>query len=117
MKFKITLLGLAASLLIVVLFSACKKDGDNNGDGQEKPVAVSIADFEFTPSNLTIAKGVKVTWTNNDSAPHTVTADDNSFTSPTLNKGDTYSHTFANSGTVDYHCAIHPMMTGSVIVQ
>ena len=34
---------------------------------------VSIKNFEFSPKTLTVAKGTKVTWTNKDSANHTVT--------------------------------------------
>lgn len=48
---------------------------------------------------------------------HTVTADDNSFTSGNLNKGDTYSHTFNTAATIGYHCKIHSGMTANVIVK
>ena len=65
---------------------------------------------------ITINKNVTVTWTNVDAMPHTVTADDNSFTSDELNQNDTYSHTFTTDGTFDYHCAIHTGMKGTVVV-
>lgn len=71
----------------------------------------------FAPSSTTVVKGTKVTWTNNDAMTHTVTADDNSFTSGNLNKGDTYSHTFGAAGTISYHCQIHPGMKASVAVK
>ncbi len=79
-------------------------------------VKVSIANFEFTPNNLTVHVGTKVTWTNSDSAPHTVTADDGSFSSGTLNKDGTFSFTFSKEGTFAYHCANHPSMLASVTV-
>jgi plastocyanin len=59
-----------------------------------------------------------VTWTNNDSVAHTVTSDSNGLlNSPTLSPGDSYSFTFPNSGSTNYHCNIHTMMRGTVIVQ
>jgi plastocyanin len=121
MKNKMLQLGLFTSLLLIMIFTACKKDnGGDNGDGdggtKDSTNTVSIANFSFSPSSLMVTKGTTVTWTNNDSAPHTVTADDGSFTSGTLNQGDTYSYTFDAAGTINYHCSIHPMMKASVMV-
>ena len=79
--------------------------------------AVSIANFSFKPAVITVSVGTTVTWTNNDSAGHTVTADDGSFTSDTLGSGATFSRTFATAGTFAYHCSIHPSMKGTVTVR
>jgi len=80
-------------------------------------VAVEIKDFLFSPSTLSVKAGTKVTWTNTDSAPHTVTSDSGTtLNSKTLSNGDSYSVTFEEAGTIAYHCAIHPMMMGKVIV-
>ena len=79
-------------------------------------LGVAIQDFSFQPSSLTIKAGDRVVWTNQDSADHTVTADDGSFGSPNLSQGETYSHTFAQAGTYGYYCALHPSMHGSVTV-
>jgi LPXTG-motif cell wall-anchored protein len=76
--------------------------------------AVTIRDFEFTPSDVTVAEGGTVTWTNSGQAPHTVTSD--GFDSGTLEAGDTYSETFDSAGTVSYRCNFHPEMTGTVTV-
>jgi plastocyanin len=78
--------------------------------------AVSIASFSFQPAALTVTVGTTVTWTNNDSASHTVTADDGSFKSGTLGNGATFSQTFTAPGTFAYHCAIHSSMTGTITV-
>lgn len=80
-------------------------------------IAVSIKGFAFSPLNLSVKVGTKVTWTNNDSAPHTVTSDSGTLlNSPTLSPGQSYSVTFTTPGTVNYHCTIHPMMRGTVTV-
>lgn len=85
-----------------------------------KPVqtnTVAIDNFAFSPSTITVRKGTKVTWTNQDSTAHTVTATDaNGPKSGTLNNGDSYSYTFDAVGTFEYHCNFHPDMTGTVTI-
>jgi plastocyanin len=78
---------------------------------------VVIEGFAFKPDTLNILAGTTVTWRNNDSAIHTVTAGDNSFTSGSLSSGATFSYTFTKTGTFEYHCQIHPSMAGKVIVK
>jgi len=77
---------------------------------------VSIANFAFAPASMTVAVGTTVTWTNTDSAGHTVTAADGSFKSDKLGTGATFSQTFAKAGTYAYHCSIHSSMTGTITV-
>lgn len=78
---------------------------------------ISIMNLSFSPSNTTVKKGTQVTWTNNDSTAHTVTADSGTGpSSGTLQPGGKYSFTFNDVGTFKYHCSIHPDMTGSVTV-
>jgi len=87
--------------------------------GQGGTVSVSIVDFAFTPSTITVPVGTTVRWTNNGNAPHTVTSTSSSraFDSGTLNSGDTFQHTFTTAGQFPYRCNIHPSMTGMVIVE
>jgi plastocyanin len=79
--------------------------------------AVTIQGFAFSPATLTVAVGTTVTWTNQDSAGHTVTADDGSWGSGNIARGETFSQTLSKAGTYAYHCAIHPNMKGTIIVQ
>jgi len=78
---------------------------------------VSIANFSFSPATITINKGMTVVWTNNDSAPHQIASDNGTFNSNPLSNGDSFAFTFSTPGTFTYHCAIHPSMTGTVIVK
>ena len=78
-------------------------------------IEVQIAGFAFSPAAI-ITAGTTVTWTNEDSTPHKVVADDGSFISGTLNPGDTFSFTFQNAGIFSYHCGIHASMKGSITV-
>ena len=81
-------------------------------------VPVQIKSYAFSPATLTIKAGTKVTWTNYDTAPHTVTVDSGpvKFSSPTLQKGDSFTYTFTTPGTYSYYCAVHPDMTAKVVV-
>jgi plastocyanin len=90
---------------------------------QEEPqtepeqVSITIANFAFSPETQTIAAGDSVTWSQQDSAPHTIVADDGSFSTQTLNTGDSFSFTFNTPGTYVYHCGIHPSMIGTIVVE
>jgi amicyanin len=85
-----------------------------------KTIEVDIKSFAFDPKTIAITKGDTVIWTNMDAAPHRVISDVGSakdeLDSPTLAKGDTYSHTFNELGTYAYHCSIHISMKGKIIV-
>ena len=79
--------------------------------------AVSIVNFGFNPSSLTVKVGDTVTWTNTSGTPHTVTADDGSFDSGTVTASAPFQHTFSAAGTFAYHCTIHSSMKATIIVQ
>ena len=76
----------------------------------------------YTPSSVSIGVGETVTWSNDDTAAHTVTSGtasgglDGIFDSSLFAAGTTFSHTFEEEGTFDYFCMVHPWMIGNVIV-
>jgi plastocyanin len=78
---------------------------------------VTIDNFTFNPSTLTVPSGTTVAWTNQDDMVHTVTEANRLFSSKSLETGDVYTHTFTTPGTYTYFCALHPRMTGTVIVK
>ncbi len=79
--------------------------------------AVTMKSFAFDPATVTIKVGETVTWTNQDSATHTVVGDNNEFKSGDLANGATFSFKFDAAGTYAYHCSIHPSMKGTVVVR
>lgn len=83
------------------------------------PNQVVIASFAFGPARLTVPRGTTVTWINQDSDAHTVTATGEKplFKSPPLDTGDRYAFTFEKAGSYRYFCSIHPSMTGTIVVQ
>lgn len=77
---------------------------------------VTIQNFSFNPSSITVKKGDTVIWTNKDPMGHTVTGNNGGPSSQTVDTNATYSYTFNSIGTFPYHCSIHPSMTGTVTV-
>jgi plastocyanin len=82
----------------------------------QTPGAVSIINFAFQPSPIHVAVGSTVQWTNNDPVAHTSTSDNGLWDSTAISPGNSFKFTFTSAGTFAYHCAIHPGMLGSVIV-
>jgi amicyanin len=77
--------------------------------------------LNYAPASVTVAKGGKVTWTNNDPVPHTVTSTSvpsgaSSFDSGNMNANATYTVTFTVDGTYQYKCTYHPWMHGTIVV-
>jgi plastocyanin len=78
---------------------------------------VDIRDHAFDPAQLNVAPGTTVRFVNNDSEPHTATADNGLFDTGELEPGDSSFDVFLDgSGTVTYHCELHPDMQGSIVV-
>ncbi len=79
---------------------------------------VTIVRSGFLPTSITVTVGDTVTWTNNDSVGHDVTADSFSSGEPGgMAPGDTFEHTFEEAGSFDYVCTVHPGMEGTVTVE
>jgi plastocyanin len=95
--------------------SSSSGDGGGSNGGGGAPKAVAIKNFAFGPAAQTVKVGQKVTWTNDDDAPHTVTGGE--LDSGTLAKGASFSFTPTKAGTISYICAIHPSMKGTLTVQ
>ncbi len=110
---------LILAIVISVTASCSKSSSGSNytGGGTGTGNTVSIQNYSFSAASLTVTAGATVVWTNNDGVTHTVTADDNSFNSGNVTPGSTYSLKFATKGTFTYHCSIHTMMKGTIVVQ
>jgi len=116
---KYHMLALVALAGVTVMVAGCTSSS-NPTPGPVTSTAsqnsVSIQNYAFSPSTLTIQKGANVTWKNDDSVQHTVVSDSPAFSSPLLNTGDTYTFQFNSTGTYPYHCSIHTYMTGAITV-
>lgn len=80
--------------------------------------AVRIEGMRFSPAAVQVQPGDRITFTNADLVPHTVTSTGaQSFDSGVLEPGKTWQLACGAPGTLPYHCTLHPTMTGTVVVQ
>ena len=79
-------------------------------------VGVDIDDHAFDPAQRNIAPRTRVMFINNDTEPHTATADNGLFDTGVLKPGESSWVSFEGAGTVTYHCELHPDMKGSIVV-
>jgi plastocyanin len=80
-------------------------------------IDVKIDNFTFNPQQITVKAGDTVSWVNHDDIPHTVTSKTMAFRSKAMDTDDTFSFTFATPGIFPYFCALHPHMTGTIVVE
>jgi len=78
---------------------------------------IKIDNFTFNPQQITVPVGTTVTWINHDDIPHTATSKTGVFKSKALDTDDKFSFTFTTPGSFAYFCALHPHMTGSIVVE
>lgn len=104
-------LGTLALVLVIALRSA-------PASGQAAQATdIRVDNFTFSPETLTVSANSTVTWTNKDDVPHVIASTDGLFRSKGLDTDDHYSFKFTKPGTYNYFCAIHPKMTGKIVVQ
>ncbi|WP_020120776.1 cupredoxin family copper-binding protein [Streptomyces canus] len=90
-----------------------------SGQASAAGYSVAMKGYAFSPASLSVPAGSTVTWTNYDTAPHDVktTSGPLSIHSPMLNKGQSWSFTFATAGSYGYVCTVHPDMTAGITVR
>jgi len=82
----------------------------------EAVVEIEISGLSFGRERLEIPAGTTVRWVNRDPVAHTATAEDESWTSPSIGPGETFEHTFTTVGEFSYHCIPHPFMKSVIAV-
>ena len=91
--------------------------GGGSGGGTSSGPQVSMKNIKFNPGTLKVKAGRTVTWTNDDSVGHDVTADKfNSGGAGNIEPGKTFTHKFAKAGSYNYVCTVHPGMKGTIKV-
>jgi plastocyanin len=120
------LLPLLATLALALAVAGCGGDDNGSDAGSGTPtqsssagggVEVKLQNIQFSPKEATVKVGQKVTWVNEDSTDHDVTADSGAdFKSDTFGNGGTFDFTPDKAGTIRYECTIHPGMTGTLTV-
>ncbi len=73
--------------------------------------------MKFVPERLEVAAGDRITWTNRDFLPHTVTSPGAGIESGELGEGKSFSYVAKKAGEISYICRLHPVMKGTVVVK
>ena len=102
--------GGAAALLSVILLSAA-------GGIRPRTHVLRITGFEFVPPSITVSVGDTLSWTNEDIVPHTATAIGGAWNSGTIAAKGRARVVVRASGRIDYQCALHPSMKGTVVAE
>jgi len=126
-------MALRISFVAVLLFVCAACGGSSYGSSSTPttpssptasgtPVAIvagasTLTTTAYAPNPVTVSVGGSVTWTNNDTTPHTSVGNTGGWNSGTIAPGGKYTTTFSSAGTFTYHCSLHPGMTGTVTVQ
>jgi plastocyanin len=103
------------ALPLLLAVSLCARSAAPAAPGSD--ATISISEFMFAPTALTVVAGTTVRWKNLDPEPHTVRSVDTSFRSDPLDQNDSFTFKFDKPGTYRYVCSIHPQMVGTIVVQ
>lgn len=98
--------------------------GGGGGDGgvtSGRTLTIAMHGQAFGPELDTVTVGSTVTWTNQDGFEHTTTSDAGLWESGVVVSGQSFQHTFTDTGAYPYHCRIHGAsggvgMAGTVVV-
>ncbi len=128
MRRVITILALAPVLLLAACGGGDSEDPAPASAATAAPTAekaregkattkVAIEGFAFAPRTVKVKPGDTISWTNDDAAPHTVTAKSGGdMDSGTMAQGASFEFTASEPGTISYFCTIHPSMVGTIEV-
>jgi plastocyanin len=106
----------AAVLLLGGAVSGCRR-GRAASNSARASYVVRIRDFRFQPNQLTVRVGDAITWINDDSFQHTASADDGTWGTGELRRGQMQSWVPETPGRYAYHCFAHPTMRATLTVE
>jgi plastocyanin len=112
-------------LLLALFAAACGGDDDGGGEQgasseacPDGSVVIQMVDIKFDPEDATAQAGQEVCWINEDTIDHNaVDEEGGAFRSELFGKGQTFTTTVEEAGTINYVCTIHPGMTGTLTVE
>ncbi len=105
----------AASLALAMVGAVGVAGADRAAAG--RTYSVTIEGVQFHPQTLTVHRGDRITWTNKDPFPHTVTAVAKLFDSKPLAAETSWTYVASRRGEYPYTCTLHPTMKGKIVVQ
>ena len=117
---RLTLIAVAIALVPLLLLVGCSTPASSTspsgGTGAtSNSVAVSLKNMSIEPSDITVAVGGTVAFTNNDTVTHDIAG--TGFDTGALAPGGTFFQVFKTAGSFPIRCTIHPSMTGNITVK
>ena len=121
---------LGAVFALTLLAAACGGDDpptdadQGGGSPSESPsespadgggADLTIVDFGFSPTELSVTEGQAITITNTGDVSHTFTTDDDAI-DQTISAGETLEVTLTGVASGGFHCRFHTQMTGTLTV-
>ena len=103
--------------LFLLLHASIGHNHSRSLAAQNSEATIDMAGSAFAPETIRIKRGTRVAWVNTDKTRHNAVADDGSFKTPLIGKGESASVTFREEGTFTYYCGPHPFMRGTIIVE
>ena len=94
----------------------------NGGTQAQKTITIPTSDVygngstNYSPRTVTVQVGGSVVWSNRDTEKHTTVSDTGVWSSD-IAPGADFTRTFPAAGTFNFHCSLHPGMTGTITVQ
>ena|SRR5438876_12444686 len=107
--------GILLIISTAIIITSCYKS-KSSYNSSPTSYKITMKNSVFSPASLTVVAGSNVTWMNDDTVIHTVTATDGSFNSGDIAIGSSYSKTFSTAGTINYSDTHNTNMTGVLIV-
>jgi len=104
-------------LILVAVCAALGMAVSTAGAADSNVVSIEMRQQSFVPEKVVVKPGSTVMWTNGDTIPHSVTADDGRFDSGPLLPGQSFKWTASSVGNVAYHCIFHPSMKATLTVR
>ena len=109
--------GIARRLLLRRAVATVALIGGASRLAEAAGVEVVIDNFTFAPTPLVVRPGTRVTWVNRDDIPHSIVVPSLKVRSHAMDTDQTFDFTFADAGTYDYICGLHPHMMGQLVVR
>jgi plastocyanin len=91
--------------------------GGGLGGPPPRTYTVTMRNFGFAPSELTVSPGDTVVWSNADFVPHTATATDSSWDSKSIDANGNWRFVARAAGRHQYYCVFHPTMKAAIVVR
>jgi plastocyanin len=115
---------LASVVVLIVTFAVGVHFSSTSGTSDSQPtsvdsmdVLIDIFDYRYHPADVSVPRGVEVTWVNDDKAQHTATERNSDWDTGVLGEGESVLIRFSRPGAYEYYCTIHPYMSARITVR